>query len=75
MHRGDSGTWESQLSPCVESGLGVPSVEVKTPGVERRLQPLTRAFVEKGHKERRAMQGIGEGEGEPNDPEMGFWQS
>src|SRR2546427_6138467 len=48
----------------------------KTPGVERKLQPLTRALsAEKGHKERRAMQGIGGGEGEPNDPEMGSRQS
>src|SRR5439155_14887987 len=42
--RGSSGTWESQGSPCVESGRGVPTVEVKTPGAERRLQPLKRAF-------------------------------
>jgi hypothetical protein len=53
----------------------VPTGTVKTPGVERRLQPLTRALYEKEHKERRAMQGIGGGEGEANDPETGFWQS
>src|SRR5207249_5483068 len=71
--RGSSGTWESQWSPCVESGRGVPTVEVKTPGAERRLQPLKRAFWRKQreHKERGVMQGSGGGEGEPNDPGMG----
>src|SRR5713226_1258755 len=29
----------------------------------------------KGHKARRALQGIGGGEGEPHDPETGHWQS
>jgi hypothetical protein len=29
----------------------------------------------KGHKARRALQGIGEGEGVPNDSERGYWQS
>ena len=29
----------------------------------------------KGHKERGVMPGIGGGEGEPNDPETGHWQS
>ena len=37
MQRGDSGTWESQRSPCVTSGVGVPTGTVKAPGVERRL--------------------------------------
>jgi hypothetical protein len=35
----------------------------------------TSLFVEKGHKERGVMQGIGGGEREPNDPETGYWQS
>src|SRR5438093_4528153 len=48
----------------------------KTPGVARKLQPLTRAFsAEEGHKESRGMQGIGGGEGAPNAPEMGSRQS
>ena len=33
-------------SPCVERGVGVPSVEVKTPGAERKLAPLKRAICE-----------------------------
>jgi hypothetical protein len=28
-----------------------------------------------GHKARRVTQGIGEGQGEPNAPETGHWQS
>ena len=48
IHGGNLGTWESQWSPCVQSGVGVPSVEVKTPGAERRLEPLKRAFFLKG---------------------------
>jgi hypothetical protein len=32
-------------------------------------------WMTKGHKARGAIQGIGEGQGEPNDPEMGHWQS
>ena len=48
----------------------------KPPGVERKLQPLPRAFsAEKGPKERRVLPGIGGGEGELNDPETGHWQS
>jgi hypothetical protein len=66
----------ANASPCVISGAGVPSIEVKTPGVERPLAPLKRAFGDtKGHKARRATQGIGEGQGAPNDPETGHWQS
>ncbi len=43
---------------------------------EEALASDTNLFLgKKGHKERRAMQGIGGGEGEPNEPEMGFWQS
>ena len=41
-HGGNLGTWESQESPGVESGGGVPPVGGKTPGVERKLPPLTR---------------------------------
>jgi hypothetical protein len=48
----------------------------KPPGVERKLQPLPRAFsAEKGPKERRVLPGIGGGEGAPNDPERGSRQS
>jgi len=54
----------------------VPSVEVKTPGAGRSLAPPKRAFGDtKGHKARRVTQGIGEGQGAPNDPETGHWQS
>ena len=31
--------------------------------------------MRKGHKARRALQGIGEGQGGPNDSEKGYWQS
>jgi len=51
--RGDSGTWESQWSPWVQSGRGGPTVEVKTPGVERKRQPFTRAFRQKGIQRKR----------------------
>ncbi len=47
MPRGNSETWESQWSPCGESGGGVPTIAGKTPGAERRLQPLKRAFWRK----------------------------
>src|SRR6516165_1986358 len=60
----------ANASPWVTAGTGVPSREVKTPGAGRPLAPLTRAFGDpKGHKARRATQGIGEGQGAPNDPE------
>ena len=41
LQQGDSGTWESQWSPWGISGVGVPTVEVKTPGVARRRPPRT----------------------------------
>ena len=48
FHRGDSGTWESQWSPWEISGIGVPTIEVKTPGVARRRPPRTRALRKQG---------------------------
>jgi hypothetical protein len=48
IHRGDSGTWESQWFPCRKSGVGVPTGEVKTPGAGRRLAPPRRALQEQG---------------------------
>jgi hypothetical protein len=33
-------------SPCVGTGVGVPTVEVKTPGAERELEPQKRAYCE-----------------------------
>ena len=39
---GNLETWESQESPCGASGVGMPPVGGKTPGVERTLPPLTR---------------------------------
>src|SRR5215475_15622560 len=36
----------ANASPCGTSGVGVPSREVKTPGAERQLAPLTRATCE-----------------------------
>jgi len=48
IHRGDSGTWESQWCPCRESGVGVPAIAAKTPGAGRRLSPLRRALQEQG---------------------------
>ena len=53
-HRGNLETWESQWFPCVESGVGVPTVEVKTPGAGRRLSPLRRAFHKKGTQRKRS---------------------
>ena len=47
-HRGSLETWESQWFPCIESGVGVPTSEVKTPGAGRRLSPLRRALHEQG---------------------------
>jgi len=37
----------ANASPCVTSGVGVPSVEVKTPGAGRQLAPPKRAFEDK----------------------------
>ena len=45
-HRGSLETGESHWFPCRESGVGVPTVEVKTPGTGRRLSPLRRALHE-----------------------------
>jgi hypothetical protein len=53
LQRGDSGTWESQWCPWVKSGAGVPTIAGKTPGVERRCQPLTRAVREGTQSKRR----------------------
>ena len=36
----------ANASPCVTSGVGVPSVGVKTPGAERQLAPLKRTICE-----------------------------
>ena len=44
-------------------------------GEEARASQASLLREQKGHKARRVMQGIGEGEGTPNDPEMGHWQS
>jgi hypothetical protein len=43
-HRGSLERWESQWFPCRESGVGVPTIEGKTPGAGRRLSPLRRAL-------------------------------
>jgi len=53
FHRGDSGTWESQWSPWEISGIGVPTIEVKTPGVARRRPPRTRALRKQGTQNQR----------------------
>ena len=42
---------------------------------EARASEANRVCEHTGHKARRATQGIGEGQGAPNDPEMGHWQS
>ena len=47
-HRGSLETWESQWFPCRESGVGVPTGEVKTPGAGRKLAPPRRALQEQG---------------------------
>jgi len=47
-HRGSLETWESQWFPCRESGVGVPTGEVKTPGAGRRLSPPRRALQGQG---------------------------
>jgi hypothetical protein len=48
LHRGDAGTWESQGSPWGISGVGVPTVAGKTPGVARRRPPRLRTWREQG---------------------------
>ena len=53
FQKGDSGTWESQWSPWGISGVGVPTVEVKTPGVARRRPPRTRALRKQGTQSQR----------------------
>jgi hypothetical protein len=66
----------ANASPGVTSGIGVPSVEGKTPGAGRQRAPLKRAVANtKGHNARRATQGSGAGQGEPNHSETGHWQS
>ena len=72
MQRGDSGTWESQRSPCVTSGVGGPTGTVKTPGVERRLQPLTRAFCEKGTQRKTSDAGYRGRRGSTEQPRDGL---
>src|SRR5437763_16009128 len=44
LQRGSSGTWESEWSPCVESGGGVPTAAVKTRGAWRKREPRKRAI-------------------------------
>src|SRR5262249_58798986 len=43
----------ARWSPWVTSGGGVPPVAVKTPGVERRRPPLTRALRDQGTQSQR----------------------
>ena len=40
-----------------------------------RASAASRVWEHTGHKARRVTQGIGGGEGEPNEPETGYWQS
>jgi hypothetical protein len=53
FQRGDSGTGESQWSPWGIAGVGVPTVEGKTPGVARRRPPRLRALREQGTQSQR----------------------
>jgi hypothetical protein len=53
FHRGDAGTWESQGSPWVIAGVGVPTDEVQAPGVARRRPPRTRALHNQGTQSQR----------------------
>ncbi len=53
LQKGDSGTWESPWSPWGISGVGVPTIEVKTPGVARRRPPRTRALRNQGTQSQR----------------------
>src|SRR5262245_43566194 len=53
LQRGDSGTWESQWFPWVKSGIGGPTIAVKTPGVVRRRPPRTRALQDQGTQSQR----------------------
>src|SRR5207245_11221647 len=47
-HRGSLETWESQWFPWRESGVGVPTGAVKTPGAGRRLAHPRRALQGQG---------------------------
>ena len=53
VHRGDAGTWESQWSPWVIAGVGVPTDAGKTPGVARRRPPRPRAVHKPGPQSQR----------------------
>jgi len=73
LHRGDSGTGESPWSPGVISGVGVPTAEVKTPGVARRRPPRPRAVHQQGtHSQRRAPRHRGR-RGSTERPRAGLW--
>lgn len=73
FHRGDSGPWESPWSPWGISGVGVPTVEVKTPGGARRRPPRLRALREQGtQSQRRAPRPRGR-RGSTERPRDGPW--
>ena len=77
VQRGNSGTWESQcVSLCkIRPGSAARKGKDSRRAEAARASEASRVREHTGHKTRRAPQGIGEGEGEPNDPEMGHWQS
>ena len=51
----------ANASPCETSGVGVPSGEVKTPGAERPLAPLTPATCENKRDTKQAERHKGSG--------------
>jgi hypothetical protein len=77
VQRGNSGTWESQCVSLCKIRLGSAARMGKDSrrAEAARASEANRVWEHTGHKSRRAPQGIGEGEGDPNDPEMGHWQS
>ncbi len=77
IQRGKSGTWESQRVSLWEIRLRGAARMGKDPrrAEAARASEASRVCKHTGHKCRRAPQGIGEGKGDPHDPETGHWQS
>ena len=71
LQRGNSGTWESHLSPCLMTGMG--DRLIKGPGVVLGASPRSRA--REGHHELWEHARYREASDKRSDPRGAGWQS